>query len=119
MLTYILTETNDYTIRVEPTGSNSLTMSLEDMTTQMTSSASLSGITYNGYESMLSFTASIASASIAQEFRASIVNGTTEIWHGSIQVYQSQSFVVDSKANYQNQNKQYISNVSENEYIIL
>jgi hypothetical protein len=44
-------------------------------------------------------------------------SGSTEpIWHGSLQVYQSQS--VD-KAVYKTQNTQYISHESTNEFIIM
>ena len=119
MLTFISGSTNSYTIRTEPTASNVFTMSLQDMTTQVNSTASLTGITYNGYESLLGFTASIGNTNVAQEFRATLLNGTTEIWHGSIQVYMSQSNAPQYKSTYQQQNDQYISNVSTNEYIIM
>jgi len=119
MLTYITSGSNQYTIRTQPTGSNQFTMSLQDMTTQVNTTASLSGITYNGYESLLSFTASINDTNIAQEFRATIINGETEIWHGSMQVYMSQSQAPTHKSIYQQQNDQYISNVTTNEYIIM
>jgi hypothetical protein len=119
MLTYIQSANNGYTIRTSPTASNDFTLALQDMTTQMNSTASLSGITYNGYESLLSFTASINNTNIAQEFRATLLNGTTEIWHGSVQVYMSQSNAPQHKSIYQQQNDQYISNVSTNEYIIM
>jgi len=119
MLTYILSGSNQYTLRTEPTASSEFTMSLQDMTELTNSTASLSGITYNGYESMLNFTASIVSASAGQEFRAILLNGTTEIWHGSVQVFSSQS--QDTK-DYRNQiplDDKFVSNVSTNEYIIL
>lgn len=116
MQTYYLSGSNGYTIRTSPTSSNDFTMSLQDMTTLVNTTASLSGITYNGYESLLSFTASIDSNVVAEEFRATLFNGDKEIWHGSFQIFRSQS--VD-KANYTNQNNQYTSNVSENKYIIL
>ena len=118
MLAYSVSQSNSYTIRTEPTASNSFTMSLQDMTTQNNTTASLSGITYNGYESMLGFTASISGAIVGGEYRATIYNsGSTEpIWNGSIQVYGSQS--VD-KSVYENQNNQYVSHQSENRYIIM
>lgn len=116
MQTYYLSGSNGYTIRTAPTSSNNFTMSLQDMTTLVNTTASLSNITYNGYESLLSFTASIDSNVVAEEFRATLLNGEEEIWHGSFQIFRSQS--VD-KANYTNQNNQYISNVSENKYVIL
>jgi hypothetical protein len=118
MLTYIISGSNQYTIRTEPSASSNFTMSLQDMTTQVNTTASLSGVTYNSYESMLSFTASIANASVGQEFRITLLNsGSVEpIWHGTMQVYESQ--VVDKPA-YKTQNNQYISHDTTNEFIIM
>ena len=86
MQTYFTSGSNVWTIRTKPTNGNSLTMSLQDMTTQVNSTASLSGITYDTYESLLSFTASIDNTNTAQEFRATLIDGYSEIWHGSVQV---------------------------------
>jgi hypothetical protein len=86
------------------------------MYTLVNTSSSISGYTYNAYQSLLQFTASIASASVADEYRAYISDSTCSIWDGSIQVYSSQS--IDKPA-YLNQNDGYISNLSENEFIIL
>ena len=116
MLTYYLSGSNGYTIRTQNTGSNAFTMSLQDMTLQTNTTASLSNISYDGYESKLSFTASLSSTLTGEEYRAVLINGDKEIWHGSLQVFRPQ--VVD-KANYTNQNDGYISNVSSNEYIIM
>lgn len=118
MLGYHISQSNSYTIRTEPTASNSFTMSLQDMTTLVNSTASLSGITYDGYESILAFTASISGAIVGEEWRATIYNGSTSIWHGSIQAFESQSLAIP-KSDYENQNKQYISHESENKYIII
>jgi hypothetical protein len=92
-------------------------MSLQDMMSQVNTTASLSNITYNGYESLLAFTASINTNVIADEYRATLYNSgsSTPIWNGSIQVYASQSI---DKANYVTQNDGYVSNVSTNEFII-
>jgi hypothetical protein len=122
MQTYFTSGSNVFTIRTKPTTGNSLTMSLQDMTTQVNSTASLSGITYDSYESLLSFTTSIDNTNTAQEFRATLIDGTTEIWHGSIQVYASQSYENNSKSNYRNQipvDNRIVSNTSTNEYVIL
>jgi hypothetical protein len=85
-----------------------------------TFTASMSEVSYSAYESMLSFTASIATASVGDEYRAVLYNqsgsASIDIWHGSWQVYASQS--VD-KAVYENQNTQYVSHESENKYIIM
>lgn len=118
MLSYYISQSNDFTIRTAPTASSAYTMSLQDMYQLNNLTASLSGITYDGYESMLGFTASISGAIVGGEYRATIYNsGSTEpIWNGSIQVYGSQS--VD-KSVYENQNNQYVSHQSENRYIIM
>jgi len=118
MLSYSISQSNSYTIRTEPTASNSFTMSLQDMYGLNNLTASLSGITYNSYESMLGFTASISCSIIGSEYRAVIYNGDTSIWHGSIQVYKSSSLAIQS-SEYENQNDQYISHTSENKYVII
>lgn len=118
MLAYYISQSNQYTFRTEPTASNQFTMSLQDMYLLDNLTASMSGITYNSYESILAFTASISGAIVGSEYRATIINsGSSEaIWHGTIQVYQSQSL---DKSVYENQNTQYISHQSENRYIIM
>ncbi len=123
MLTYYSSSNNVWTFRVQPTGSSNLTMYLQDMTTLVDTSASISSYKYNAYESELSFTGSIiptlVSASVGTQYRAYINDTTCSIWHGSISVFTSQS--VD-KANYVNQiplEDVYVSNVTDNEYIIL
>ena len=123
MLTYYSSSNNVWTFRVQPTGSSNLTMYLQDMTTLVDTSASISSYKYNAYESELSFTGSIiptlVSASVGTQYRAYINDTTCSIWHGSISVFTSQS--VD-KPNYVNQiplQDVYVSNVTDNEYIIL
>jgi hypothetical protein len=123
MLTFYSSGSNIWTFRVQPTGSSNLTLYMQDMYTLQNSSSSLSNYNYNAYESKLSFTASqvptLVSASIGSEYRAYISDTTCSIWHGSINVFTSQS--VD-KSSYVNQiplENVYVSNVSSNEYIIL
>ena len=96
--------------------SSAFTMSLQDMFLLTNQTASLSGITYDGYESLLAFTASISGSIVGSEYRAELLNGDTVIWNGSIQVYSAQS---SSKADYETQNTQYISYETENKYVIL
>lgn len=122
MLTYYSSGSNVWTFRVQPTGSSALTLHMQDMTTLENTSASLS-YRYDAYESELSFTASqvqtLVSASVGTQYRAYISDTTCSIWHGSISVFTSQSI---DKANYVNQiplENVYISNVSENEFVIL
>jgi hypothetical protein len=117
---YKVSQSNSYTIRTAPVVSNEFTMSLQDMTTLYNFTASLSNITYNAYESILSFTASISGAVVGEEWRATLYNsGSTDaIWHGSFQAFESSSVPVP-KSDYENQNKQYISHPSENRYVIM
>jgi hypothetical protein len=77
---------------------------------------SLSGITYNGYESLLGFTGSISGAYEGAEYRATLYTDTSSIWHGSIQVFKSSSA---EKYEYENQIPPVTSHASENRYIIL
>lgn len=120
MLTYYLPGPFNFSLRTENIDSNPLTMKLENMMTLETSSIALPSYTFNNYENLLSFSLDIPSASVAGEYRAYINDGIgNNIWNGSIQVFASQSI---NKADYQNQNTQYISNVTQNrytEYIIL
>lgn len=117
MLSYFISQSNDYTIRTEDTASNEFTMSLTDMMGLNTFTASLSGVQFTPYENILAFTASISGAIVAGEYRAVLtnLNNSDPIWHGSIQVYASQSM---DKSVYENKNTQYVSHTSENKYII-
>ena len=118
MLTYFISGSNGFTIRTQPTASNQYTMSLQDMYTLRNFTASLISTSFEGYESFLSFTASISGAIVGSEYRATLLNSGSlqPLWHGSIQVYASQS--VD-KPVYKTQNDGYISHESANEYIIM
>ena len=118
MLAYYISQSNSYTIRTEPTGSNSFTMSLTDMMGLNTFTASLTSASYTSYESILAFTASISGAVVGSEYRAILYNSTGSIWHGSVQVYHSQSI---DKSVYENQiplDGNEVSHVSENKYVI-
>lgn len=119
MLTYFISGSNGYTFRTGQTACNTFQLSLQDMLTQTNSTASLISQSYNEYESMVSFTASINGAYVGQEFRATLSTGASELWNGSIQVFGSQSV---SKPEYINQipiNSGSISSDSSNEYIIM
>jgi len=123
MQSFYLSGSNILTIRTSPTGSGVLKLNLQDMYTLVNTTSSISSYTYNAYESLLSFTASaktLVSASIGDEYRATITDSVSgSIWNGSIQVYQSQSI---NKPEYVNQipiERIYVSNVTDNEYIIL
>lgn len=118
MLRYQVSQSNEYTFRVAPTASAEFTMSLQDMTTLQNFTASISGLTYQPYESYISCSLSISGAIIGEEYRAVLYNSgsVTPIWYGSVQVYMSGSA---PKSDYENQNTQYKSHVSENRYVIM
>lgn len=116
MQTYHLSGSNQVVIRVEDMVTGSLTLYLQDMTTLVDTSQSLS-TEYTSSESLLKFTPTIPSASEGSEYRAWIENGDEEkIWFGTFQVFTSASL---DKSNYENQlSDDYKSNVTNNEYII-
>lgn len=120
MLAYYISQSNEYTFRTQPTASSEFTMSLQDMYTLQNLTMSMSGITFEGYESFISFTGSISGAIASSEYRAVLYNqsgsSSIDIWNGSVQVYQSQSI---DKSVYENQIPPVISHESENRYIIL
>lgn len=116
MISYFITGSNNYTFRTEDINSGSaLTLQLENMYTLANTSQSITNYSFNEYENILSFTASISGAIVGDEWRAYIVSGTTSVWHGSIQVYSTES----NNTTYTNQNNQYISHITDNEYIIM
>ena len=122
MLTYFTTGSNIWTKRTSPIASSSVSLSLDlqDMFLLKNTSSSISIYSYNTYESLLTFQPQISGAIEAAEYRATIKSGSTEIWHGSVQVFGTASVDSGSKADYTNQNtEQYISHLSDNEYIIL
>lgn len=116
MLGYYISQSNQYSFRTEPTASNAWTMSLQDMYKLTNTTMSMSAITYNPYESLFECTGSISGAYEGAEYRATLLTGTTEIWHGSIQVYKSSSV---GKEEYEAQIPPVTSHASENRYIIL
>jgi hypothetical protein len=121
MLSYYISQSNGFVVRTENTGSSNLTLNLENTYTHVTSSYILSGsegsYTFTPYENILSFTASLdGGVKEGEQFRATITDTTSSIWRGSIEVFGSQS--VD-KSVYVTQRDWAISNVSDNDYIVL
>lgn len=126
MLSFYISQSNEYTIRVGGDASNAVTLSLQNMITQEIQTASLTGVSYSSYESILAFTASISGAVVGDEYRAEILvsgSGDESYWNGSIQVFTSQS---ENKPEYVNQIplpengiNPYPSHQSSNSYIIL
>jgi hypothetical protein len=123
MLAYYISGSNNYTFRVEPTGSSNLVLQLQDMLTLANTSASVSAsgrpYTYDAYESKLSWTASLASAMVGDQYRAYITDGTSSIWHGSISVFASQSVDKPERISQLGVEEAFKSNLTDNEYIIM
>lgn len=115
MLTYYLDNNNSYTIRTQDTASNVYTMSLQDMYQLTNTTASLVSASFTAYENLLAFTMSISGCVSGDEYRATLYSSgsTTPIWHGSVQVFQSQSI---DKTTYETQIQQFVSYESTNEY---
>ena len=120
MLSYYISQSNEFTIRTRDTGSGDVfTLKLEDMLTYETSSYNLSGsFTFNPYENIFTFSQSLEGVvSVGQELFAEISGSVSgSIWYGSLQVYSSQSI---DKVVYTTQNDGFISNVTDNSYIVL
>jgi alpha-D-ribose 1-methylphosphonate 5-triphosphate synthase subunit PhnL len=118
MQSYFTSGSNLMTIRVENADTSSFTLHYQDMITLNNFTQSITSYTYNDWESLFAFTASLESSSLSSQYRAYITDGTSNtIWNGTIQVMESSSL---DKSVYVNQNTSgYISNVTENQYIIL
>lgn len=118
MLTYFISQSNGFTIRTENTGSSELSLELENLYTHETSSLNLSGsYSFTPYENILTFTASLDGlVSTGQQYRAEINDTTSSIWRGAIEIFASQS--VD-KSVYKTQRTGYISQRTDNDYIVL
>jgi hypothetical protein len=120
MLGYYISQSNEYTFRIQPTASAEFTMSLQDMTTLETFTGSIASMSFQPYESFVSFSLNISGAIVGEEWRATLYNSgsTTSLWNGSFQAFASTSVLIPN-SDYENQNKQYVSRVSENRYVIL
>lgn len=121
MLSYFGTGSNNFSIHTQTFNSSSasLVLNLEDMYTLTTQSFAITGsafISYNDYESILSFSLQIPTTSVAYEYRLDLTNNGSTIYNGTMQVYASQSV---NKTGYQNQNTQYKSKLTGNEFIIM
>lgn len=118
MQVYYISGSNNYTLRTEQlANTSSLTIQLQDMYLLTNTSQSISASSWDEYESMLRFPLTIPSASVGAEYRATIKSGSCSVWDGTFSVMKAQ--VSSSKSNYENQNTQYISNVTDNQYIIM
>lgn len=128
MLSYYISQSNEFTVRTQDTASlvvsgsdisEDMTLVLQDMLTYSSSYYDLSGsYTYNPYESILTFSQSLEGmVRNAQEFRVHLSGSTSgSVYNGTMQVYASQS--VDETV-YLTQNEEFISNTTDNDYIVI
>ena len=125
MLSYYISQSNEFTVRTQDTaslnvsGSEDMTLVLEDMMTYSSSYYNLSGsYTFNPYENILTFSQSLeGSVRDAQEFRVHLSGSVSgSVYSGTMQVFASQSI---DKVVYLTQNEEFISNTTDNDYIVI
>jgi len=125
MLSYYISQSNEFTVRTQDTaslnvsGSEDMTLVLQDMMTYSSSYYNLSGsYTFNPYENILTFSQSLeGSVRDAQEFRVHLSGSVSgSVYSGTMQVYASQSI---DKVVYLTQNEEFISNTTDNDYIVI
>lgn len=95
-------------------------MSYEDMYLLTTQTQSFDTFTYDSQESLLGFTASISNPIYGSEYRATLRDESGEVvWNGTFNTFATAS-TTESKAIYENQiPPDFISNVTDNTFIIL
>ncbi len=125
MLSYYISQSNEFVVRTQDTaslnvsGSEDMTLVLEDMMTYSSSYYNLSGsYTFNPYENILTFSQSLeGSVRDAQEFRVHLSGSVSgSVYSGTMQVFASQSI---DKVVYLTQNEEFISNTTDNDYIVI
>jgi hypothetical protein len=96
-----------------------MTLVLQDMMTYSSSYYDLSGsYTFNPYENILTFSQSLeGTVRDAQEFIVHLSGSVSgSIYNGTMQVFASQSI---DKVVYTTQNEEFISNTTDNDYIVI
>lgn len=125
MLSYYISQSNEFVVRTQDTaslnvsGSEDMTLVLQDMMTYSSSYYNLSGsYTFNPYENILTFSQSLeGSVRDAQEFRVHLSGSVSgSVYSGTMQVFASQSI---DKVVYLTQNEEFISNTTDNDYIVI
>jgi len=125
MLSYYISQSNEFVVRTQDTaslnvsGSEDMTLVLQDMMTYSSSYYNLSGsYTFNPYENILTFSQSLeGSVRDAQEFRVHLSGSVSgSVYSGTMQVFASQSI---DKVVYTTQNEEFISNTTDNDYIVI
>lgn len=131
MLSYYISQSNEFVVRTQDTASlvvsgsgtaEDMTLVLQDMMTYSSSYYPLSGsYTFNPYENVFTFSQSLeGNVRDAQEFRVHLSGSVSgSVYSGTMQVYASQSIDNQSKTVYTTQNEEFISNTTDNDYIVI
>lgn len=84
-------------------------------------SASLSSsqFSYDKYNSILSFTASVPNEEVGTQYRAELFDSGSLVWNGTIQVFTDQPIIKSVYINQIPLDNVYPSKESNNEYLIL
>ena len=128
MLSYYISQSNEFVVRTQDTASvvisgsditEDMTLVLQDMMTYSSSYYPLSGsYTFNPYENVFTFSQSLEGhVRDAQEFIVHLSGSVSgSVYSGTMQVYASQSI---DKVVYTTQNEEFISNTTDNDYIVI
>ena len=121
MIGYYISASNINTIRIDQACTNAagLMWETENLYTFQKATSSLGNYSYNKYQSLLTFTASLTNPLVGDEYRARIYDSSSVYWHGSVQVFTSQSVDKSEPNNQIPLEDIYISHETENQYIIL
>jgi hypothetical protein len=119
MIRYYISASNITTLRIKQLCSSSLNLEAENLFTYQKESSSLDVYDYDDYHSILTFTASLNEPKTGEQYRLVIKDGDKEVWNGSLEVFTSQSIDKANPANQIPLEEFYISNETDNEFIIL
>lgn len=119
MISYFVSGSDSYTVRTKQLcNTDALTWRLVNDYLLTPFTASIDTFTYNERERLLQFTASFpGGTNTGDQFTAEILDSGSVVWNGSVQVFKQQDWV---KSQYNQQiNNEFVSHVSDNEYIII
>lgn len=119
MISYFISGSSSITLRTKQIcNTDALTWRLVNDYLLTPFTASIDTFSYNERERLLAFTASFpATIDVGDQYTAEILDSGSVVWNGSVQVFKEQQWV---KSEYKQQiNEEFISHVSDNEYIIL
>jgi hypothetical protein len=121
MIRYYISASNITTVRVKPLCGNPLDFEAENLYTfeKETKELGFNDFAYNKFQSMLTFAPPLDNPKTGEQYRLVIKDGSKVVWNGSLEVFTSQSIDKVSPANQIPLEEFYISNETDNEFIIL